>query len=700
MERGFLSSSKKDNTNEVRGKEQSSPVGLAKQVKNIEGKMIRRDGKPLKSILKRPKVVADNSGVQHPDVILRMSAPKVVTPLVTMEDNNNNGVNMHDFDPAVNMVCKVDNNNTSVDNTSTNAMENVHVSFVDALNAAVKPGKVNTSSLDSDPKLIRFRQLVNKSRVENSDCVLKGWLLNYVNNTYGKFGLQNLMKTNDGVFLFKFATKEGLERVLQKGPWMIRHSPILLSKWSPTLSLKKDKVNKVPVWVKLFNVPVLAYSGDGFSLIVTQIGKPIMLDAFTSSMCVDSWGRISFARALIKVCADSVLKKEVIMAIENEEDDGYTREVIQVEYEWKPPHCVECKCFGHDHNTCPKRVKENAPKARPTASTTRSAIDNEDGFTTVSSRKKKKKSSPNRVSGTNLSKCNPNLKYRPVSHPGKGKGDDSKEANGPKKGSTKDNGNGKLVHIDEVVPTQNSSANLKEDESELDEDQNVSCPVNADGKDKEKKDDTTVVNEEEKSQTQGSLWEKFKASKEASSSKFTSLDDDDSDDDEEVYMPDGIHGGGFMDGLEDDLDCYDGYGTQVYDLTPQEQAFCDQYDIRLNSRGRKYIKEAPFEALYGQKCRSPVCWAEVGDVQLTGPEIIHETTKNIVSFLRLEGKQGKLNPRNIRPLKILKRVGLVAYTLELPEELSNVHSTFHVSNLKKCLSDESLIIPMKKLPSR
>nr|GEY25840.1 putative reverse transcriptase domain-containing protein [Tanacetum cinerariifolium] len=148
------------------------------------------------------------------------------------------------------------------------------------------------------------------------------------------------------------------------------------------------------------------------------------------------------------------------------------------------------------------------------------------------------------------------------------------------------------------------------------------------------------------------------------------------------------------------------------------------------------IKAAPFEALFCQKCRSPVCWAEVGDAQLTGPELIHETTKKIVQIkqrvqaardcqkgyadvrrkplvfqvgdrvmLKVSpwkgvvrfGKRGKLNPRYIGPFKVLATIGTVAYRLELPKQFSRVHITFYVSNLKKCLSNEPLAISLDEV---
>ncbi|GKB26701.1 putative reverse transcriptase domain-containing protein [Tanacetum coccineum] len=130
-------------------------------------------------------------------------------------------------------------------------------------------------------------------------------------------------------------------------------------------------------------------------------------------------------------------------------------------------------------------------------------------------------------------------------------------------------------------------------------------------------------------------------------------------------------------------------------------------EFSYNNSYHTSIKAAHFEALYGRKCRSPIYWAKVGDAQLTGLEIIHKTTKKIIQIKhRLQAsrdRQRSYADKRRKPLEfqvgdtILAKVGTVAYRLELPEKLSRVHSTFHISNLKKCLSDEPLAIPLDEI---
>ncbi|GJR90641.1 putative reverse transcriptase domain-containing protein [Tanacetum coccineum] len=130
-------------------------------------------------------------------------------------------------------------------------------------------------------------------------------------------------------------------------------------------------------------------------------------------------------------------------------------------------------------------------------------------------------------------------------------------------------------------------------------------------------------------------------------------------------------------------------------------------EFSYNTSYHTSIKAAPYEALYGRKCRSPVCWAEVGDAQLTGPEIIHETTENIFKIRdRMQAardRQKSYADKRSRPLefkdgdKVMLKVAPLAYRLELPQELSRVHNVFHVCNLKKWLSDDTLVISLEEI---
>ena len=154
-------------------------------------------------------------------------------------------------------------------------------------------------------------------------------------------------------------------------------------------------------------------------------------------------------------------------------------------------------------------------------------------------------------------------------------------------------------------------------------------------------------------------------------------------------------------------------------------------EFAYNNSYQSSIDMAPFEALYGRKCRTPVCWDEVGERRLIGPELVQVTLNKIQIvrdrlkiardrqksyadkrrrdlqfkvddwvFLKVSpwkgvlrfGRRGKLRPRYIGPCEIIARVGPVAYKLDLPPELFKVHNVFHVSMLRKYIPDPSHVL--------
>lgn len=174
----------------------------------------------------------------------------------------------------------------------------------------------------------------------------------FVAANWKKFGIQKSMMNANGFFFFKFSDEKGMREVLEGGPWMIRNKPIILNIWTPSSILKKEDITRASVWVKLHDVQIASYSEDGLSMLATMIGVPRIMDTHTSNMCAESWGRSSYARALIEVSSEHELKESLSLAI-SDSGESYTKVSVGVEYEWKPPRCSHCRVFGHEDSNCP-----------------------------------------------------------------------------------------------------------------------------------------------------------------------------------------------------------------------------------------------------------------------------------------------------------------------------------------------------------
>ncbi|GJT83547.1 putative reverse transcriptase domain-containing protein, partial [Tanacetum coccineum] len=134
-------------------------------------------------------------------------------------------------------------------------------------------------------------------------------------------------------------------------------------------------------------------------------------------------------------------------------------------------------------------------------------------------------------------------------------------------------------------------------------------------------------------------------------------------------------------------------------------------EFSYNNSYHSSMRCAPLKALFGRKCRSPIMWAEVGEGQLIGPELVQETTEKISqikdrlkaardhqkSYVAKRRKPLEFSVGDYVLLKVSPWKGSVAYRLDLPEELNGVHNMFHMSNLNKCLADPTLQVPLDEI---
>nr|GEV11384.1 zinc knuckle CX2CX4HX4C [Tanacetum cinerariifolium] len=118
--------------------------------------------------------------------------------------------------------------------------------------------------------------------------------------------------TNEyGLYFLKFRSVKGMNFVLENRSWLVKGKPLFVQKWEAGLCMEKPKPTKVPLWVKILNVPLKAWNVYGISRITSKIGNPIIMDRITTSMCDRAYGRASFARVLIEVDATQELADSV-----------------------------------------------------------------------------------------------------------------------------------------------------------------------------------------------------------------------------------------------------------------------------------------------------------------------------------------------------------------------------------------------------
>ncbi|GJX51422.1 hypothetical protein Tco_0278267 [Tanacetum coccineum] len=489
MEAGFLL-----------GNKSSKKSGLAAKVTNIEGKLLGKDGKPLKSCLKK------NS--------LKTNQSKPVGEACSHSVEAGNKVNSSTDYPKPTIATHVTETIMPTDDTTMKPANRSEVA------AGVND---DTRCKQFQQKKVQVSVLINDEKVVGANVVIPMVVVDelsdiFANTLYGYFIGERLAFPTVEAYVKNAWEKYGFE-------------PAIFRKYQDE---KGDYV------------------------------KGTCVGSYTQCACCDVLGSCSYAQVLVELSSKCAAMETFVVAFPLPKSKGHYLETLEVEYEWWPPRCSKCKIFGHEDDACPSRVNK-------------ANLDSLEGMSCLcdDGAKLKKKGKNMVASKLGFRFTNPknNLVYQPVSKPIAIK---EKPKESPK------------VIMDDSYGPVNEHGYYKDDidveklRSTMDKimDENKVIDINPNTI-SEGSGETMHSNPNDKGgltthvsapadvnvSVKGSLWDQFTKTHGVSMSKQkSSIMDLDESEVEEVCMPDVLPGGGFLDEVEDDLDCFDGYEDQVYDL--------------------------------------------------------------------------------------------------------------------------------------
>ncbi|GKE04383.1 RNA-directed DNA polymerase, eukaryota, reverse transcriptase zinc-binding domain protein, partial [Tanacetum coccineum] len=239
----------------------------------------------------------------------------------------------------------------------------------------IKNGEVNDEMFSHVPDEncnVSIEGKMDKSHVEekqengNGDNSYKAAGKEGINISYANIARKNNLDNKLNLIPTEI-NEDGVEVVIFDEEIMVNGKPMFVQKWDPSVSLDKTEPNKLPLWVRLRNLPLEAWTVKGISVVASRLGNPLIMDQTTANMCKTGYGRVGFARVLIDVEAVKGLPEKIEIVYKNRDGVITGKKSVDVNYDWSPPVCSFCKVFGHCEKNCvcrPKSVDEVMEKER------------------------------------------------------------------------------------------------------------------------------------------------------------------------------------------------------------------------------------------------------------------------------------------------------------------------------------------------